>query len=288
MAGRRQHYLPRLLQRGFLDASVEAERTWLHRRGGPAKLVGIADVGVGEYFYSRPVAGEVTLDDVITDLEGDLSAVIGSYRATAAGAAVDPMVAARTVHHLVTRTAHIRSLLSQAGTRFFESIETLFADPGRLATMMGLGDTSSAPQVVETIREAVARLVPLGLPAALSERLLSFYLREKGPGHLAGTSEPIRAAFAGLLPTIADQVRETHSEILSQDPADHLWIETLSGFSWHVEHREGLILPDAVGLASDGEGPLLPLLFTDRASAAAVVLPVASDRLLVGLSPAQR
>ncbi|HEX6010301.1 MAG TPA: hypothetical protein VFY87_00565 [Geminicoccaceae bacterium] len=47
MAGKRQHYVPRLLQRGFLDdPSDEVERTWLHRRGADARLVGIRDVGV--------------------------------------------------------------------------------------------------------------------------------------------------------------------------------------------------------------------------------------------------
>jgi hypothetical protein len=56
MAGKRQHYVPRLLQRGFLDdPSDEAERTWLHRRGVDARLVGIRDVG-GE-ISNAPLSG---------------------------------------------------------------------------------------------------------------------------------------------------------------------------------------------------------------------------------------
>jgi hypothetical protein len=56
---------------------------------------------VSEYFYSRPVAGEVTLDDIITELEGDLGAVIGGYRSAAPGDRIDAAVAGRTVLHLV-------------------------------------------------------------------------------------------------------------------------------------------------------------------------------------------
>ena len=53
MAGKRQHYVPRLLQRGFLhDPSEKAERTWLHRRGVDAELVGIRDIGTEDWFYS--------------------------------------------------------------------------------------------------------------------------------------------------------------------------------------------------------------------------------------------
>lgn len=48
MAGKRQHYIPRFLQRGFLDVSdSKADRTWLYRRGEKPRLVGIRDVGVG-------------------------------------------------------------------------------------------------------------------------------------------------------------------------------------------------------------------------------------------------
>ena len=79
MAGKRQHYVPRLLQRDFLDdPSDEAERTWLHRRGADAWLVSIRDVGVEDRFYSRKSPdGMPTLDDAITDLERDLAACYG-------------------------------------------------------------------------------------------------------------------------------------------------------------------------------------------------------------------
>lgn len=286
LVGRRQHYLPRLLQRGFLDTeSGEAERSWLHRSGGVPRLVGIRDVGVGEYFYSRPVPGEVTLDDMITDLEGDLSKVIEGYRAAPPGERVDPAVAARTVHHLITRTAHIRSLLTEASTRFFEEIEAVLTAPGQLAAMMGLGSTDLSPLVRDKVRETAAMLVPLGVPEALSERLLAFYLREKAPRHLAETSAPMREAFQNIQPAIAGTVRETHDKILSLDPAEHRWIDRLVQFDWHVAEAEGLILPDCVGLASGSAGPLAPLLFCDSESAVFVALPVASDRMLIGVAP---
>ncbi|RKF17690.1 hypothetical protein D6851_15630 [Altericroceibacterium spongiae] len=286
MAGRRQHYLPLLLQRGFLDKeSGEAERSWLHRKGGPPRLVGIRDVGVGEYFYSRPVPGEVTLDDMITDLEGDLSKVIDGYRAIAFGKCVDAWDAARTVHHLITRTAHIRSLLDQASTRFFEEIEALLDAPDKLAAIMGLGSTELSPLVIDKIRESAGMLLPFGVPEALSERLFTFYLREKAPGHLAEASVPMRKELQSIQPEIAGMVRETHDKILSLDPAEHRWIERLAAFEWHVAEAEQLILPDCVGLASDGAGPLVPLLLCDGESAASVALPVASNRMLVGVAP---
>src|SRR5689334_506416 len=115
MAGKRQHYLPRLLQRGFLhDPAEEAERTWLHRPNTRAKLVGIRDVGVEDWFYSRKsIDHQPTLDDLITDIEGDLSNTIHALRAKSAGAIVNSQLAAHCVVHLVMRTDHLRGLMSK-------------------------------------------------------------------------------------------------------------------------------------------------------------------------------
>lgn len=225
------------------------------------------------------------MDDTITNLEGELSKVIDSFRAALFGAPVDAAVAARTVYHLVTRTAHIRSLLTNGFVRLLESIDALLADSDRRSAMVGLGSTALSPRVVNAIQSTVAKSVPFGVPEALSERLLAFHFREQGPRHLAETSATMREALAGVLPGIARQVREAHEAILAQDSAEHRWIERLAGFDWHVEHVDGLILPDAVGLASDGTGRLLPLLFTDGESIAVVTMPVASNRLLMGLRP---
>src|SRR5262245_38543213 len=103
MAGKRQHYIPRLLQRGFLHEPLEdGERTWLHRRGVLARLVGIRDVGVSEYFYSKLATdGTATLDDLITGIEGSLDSEIAAIRVAPIGEPIDAVVAARLTAHLL-------------------------------------------------------------------------------------------------------------------------------------------------------------------------------------------
>jgi hypothetical protein len=126
MAGKRQHYIPRLLQRGFLhDPKEEAERTWLHRRDTEPKLVGIRDVGVEDWFYSRNPDGlKPTLDEAITEFEGDLSATVNSFRAMSHKASVDAVLAAECVVHLVMRTNHLRNVMSKGFTSILEEIES--------------------------------------------------------------------------------------------------------------------------------------------------------------------
>src|SRR5688500_17203019 len=122
MAGRRQHYIPQFLQRGFLSTqSDQADLTWLHLRNTPPRLVSTRDVGVGEYFYSKLAAdGSSTLDDLITELECGPLADLASIKRTPIGELIDPTVAIRLVAHLTVRTAHVRECFEHASTLLFD------------------------------------------------------------------------------------------------------------------------------------------------------------------------
>jgi hypothetical protein len=284
MAGKRQHYVPQLLQRGFLaQPSEEAERTWLHRRGAKARLVGIRDVGVEDWFYSRKATdGQSTLDDAITDYEGDLSKSVRVLREAPFGSPVDAHHAAETVVHLVTRTAHLRGVMSAGMTSIVREVEALFSDPARLGGMMGLTGPALAGAVTDAIRSTAADLVPVGIPSAFSERLLTAIMRELGDQFVAQAVAMLGPLFPNLFGGLADKVRDAHNGIVAKPLEDHGWVKALAGFDWTIEAAVDLILPDCVALARERDGVLAPLLFTTAAEAEIVVLPVASDRMLVG------
>lgn len=284
MAGKRQHYVPRLLQRGFLDDSSNgAELTWLHRRGADARLVGIRDVGVEDWFYSRKSPdGTPTLDDAITDLERDLSASVGAVRASAPGSSIEARAAAHTVVHLVMRTAHLRRVIAAGMTSITNEIESMFTDRARLSEMLGLTGPAPASIVSDAIRDSAAELVPAGIPAAFSERLIAFELRELGERLIERTATMIGPIFPQLFSGLESRVREAHNSILAASPESNGWITALSEFKWTVEAGVDLILPDAVALAREDDGPLMPLLFTKATDVRAVIMPVSSDRMLVG------
>lgn len=58
----------------------------------------------------------------------------------------------------------------------------------------------------------------------------------------------------------------------------------MSALAWRVTHpSEPLILPDCVGVGFDKNGKGLPLMMIDREDLYSIVMPIASDRLLVGM-----
>lgn len=287
MAGKRQHYLPRFLQRGFLiereDPEKEGERTWLHRLGAPARPVGIGDVGVEDWFYSRKgLLDEVTLDDVVTELEKGFSRDVATLRTFTPDVAIEPKLAAKTVVHLVMRTAHMRRTMSTGITGLIEEIGALFTDPDRLTAMIGFTSPELAVVVTDGIRDAALKLAPAGIPPAFGERLFTFFMRERGDELAANARTMMAPLIPTLLEGLAGQVRDSHNELVAQELDDHGWVAVLSGFSWSVDVASDLVLPDAVALSRSAAGPLEPLVFTGGTDTELVLLPLARDRMLVG------
>jgi len=282
MAGKRQHYVPRLLQRGFL-AELDGERTWLHRAGGPARLVGIKGVGTEDWFYSRKGApGEQTLDDAITAFEQDLGKDVAILRTTPPDTPIEPGLAARITVHLVMRTAHLRQTIEQGIDGITDEIESLLTDPTRLGAMMRIGSPSLGSAAMDAIRSTAQNLVSAGLPAPLSERLLSFFMRERGVELATQAVATLTPMLPTLFNDLASRVRDSHNEIIAKPLDDHGWVNALTGFQWTIEAGVDLILPDAVALARGSGQALAPLLFTTVADAELILLPVTHDRVLVG------
>lgn len=284
MAGKRQHYVPRLLQRGFLDDPTDAaERIWLHRPGTAARLVGIRDVGVEDWFYSRKATdGAPTLDDAITDYEHDLAKNMRTLRDAALGAGIDAALAAETVVHFVLRAAHLRRIMSSGATSATDEIAALFTDPARLGAMLGLTGPVLSSAVTDAIAENAIKLVPAGLPSALTERLMAFLVREVGDELVAQAVAMFGRSVPTLFSGFAAKIRDTHNSLLEKPLDENGWVAAFRMFDWSVEAASDLILPDAIALSREDGGPLEPLLFTSAADAALVLMPVTHDRMLVG------
>lgn len=285
MAGKRQHYIPRLLLRGFLATPVqEAERTWLHRTGEPAKLVGIRDVGVQENFYSKLGSeGAPTLDDLITSLEGEIDRDLKTIRIASTGANIDAGLAARLVTHLVLRTAHVRSMFTQASGLILNEITSLVTDTDGMRRYLGI-DSSDPARVSETLVDDVLKKLPLAtlsLPPAFARRVIRFWIRE----HFHSFYEQIQPAASHALEQIkrsmSGAIRDGHNRALAMTD-EVRWISDLAALSWKTHSFTGAILPDCVVLAREIGGGFTPLLLSNRQQIDTVVLPIAHDRLLVG------
>lgn len=287
MSGKRQHYIPQLLQRGFLaTVSDDAERTWLHRRNAEPRLVSIRDIGVEEYFYSRPTSdGSPTLDQFITGLEsGFLSEEVQGMRRLRAGDAVDAHLAAKVVVHLVTRTNQVRAILTQAMETLSNTAALHFADAETFRDLLGFDHPMPSPLLSETLRQTLDAL-PLhqhGIPRQLAERILMFMAREQLPELVARNAKSLRPAFGDYIKRMSSQVRDSHNASLELPDARNRSVQRLSEFDWRIEVTEVAILSDGVALAVEDGSGYVPYTLARHAAVNALVMPLTTDRLLVG------
>ncbi len=285
MAGKRQHYVPRFLQRGFLyDPHCDAERTWLHRRGARARLVGIRDVGVGEYFYSKLRAdGVETLDDVITAIEGGLDGELSALRRAPVDEPIDPKVAARLTTHLMLRTAHVRSVFEQGAVQIFNAAIPVLSDPNVVRDHIDLDKLGGAAAFQGGVDDALKSLPldALAIPHPLARRMLSFMSRERFDSFFAGAGPMIVQALTEMTKNIPVQIREAHNKSL-EAIQNSRWEERLAELSWSTQEVVGAVLPDCVVLAREKGQDFTPLLLSDREKVELVILPLSHDRILVG------
>lgn len=288
MAGKRQHYVPRFLLRGFLaDPDAEAERTYLHKRDDEPRLVGIRDVGVGEHFYSNLTGdGTKSLDDFITDIESGPLHDLSFVKSAPVGKSIQSGVAVRLISHLTVRTAHLRGMLQRATSQILDEMGRLFTDSGRVRAYLGVDDMGSNT-ISARITAELMNLAPLAtapdVPPTFLERLVAYFVREHFDEFLAKLGPDATEGLAQMQKGLRAIIRDGHNKALRQALPDLSgWEKGLEGMSWRTHAVAGAILPDCVVLGRELGQAFAPFMLCDKDSLDLVVLPVAHDLLLIG------
>lgn len=288
MAGKVQHEIPQLFQRGFLiPGTSDAERIFVFRKGGASFPSNINRSGAQSYFYSEPSAdGSATLDDEITDYEGRLGGLVQTLRSVPVDGTADSEIAAEVIAHLTTRNAHLRGAFSHGITSFAEGARLAFSDEDNVRRLVGL----NGPEVTDIFREHLAKAVAkepfmaaLGIPATILEKLAFAAIRE-GFSPFFAEQLPSIEGMLGLLSGSAEETaRDSHRQALSKSTAPDVRVAMLSSFHWQVAAAVAdLILPDCVALAIEENGDTHPLMMASPKDIEIVLLPLTSHTLLIG------
>jgi len=282
MAGKRQHFLPRLLTSGFASCQTTKEiYTCLFEQSGEPRQENIVNVAVEGYFYGR----ESTTDLELTRLEGtSFGPLVHSIRATSAILSSSTDEVADFVASLVTRSPNLRELIGDAATAMGSALSQ-YSDPERLKRALmryvddhpdeilglflqpyGITRVSSIPMnkrlyVLNRVREFLAAELP---DLTLQASVAAGHVRE----HVM--TEPA--------------VRKWHLDALQEDVTGTARGAPLKSFTWAVSRvgTGALILGDV--------GPIRYLLREQRYEALiepedcpqVVILPISHGLLLRG------
>ena len=297
MSGLKQHYIPQFLLRGFGRAGGGKNvQVTVHSRTRGTFRTATHGVGAQRAFYSYPAAAAQaeTLDDRITTHEQQLAAFIDELRGSHPDTVVDATAAAEAVAHLSIRVAHVRDAFTSAMIDLLGGVEKVLLDPQAVAKFLKLGEPAPSRIVRDLLKQAWTEHRPELQRRGFSRDAFDrFMIQQFRAGFRAAMAEvtPLLAPLVQSLQSRAGEaVRKAHVEALTKALAPVPRVEALARLTWKVKTgpEAGYILPDCVAVAILDDGNCLPLAFADEDRIHAVLMPLAHDRLLVGMREGRR
>lgn len=291
LAGRKQHYLPQYLLRGF-----EASRTGkmsqvvVNKKGTPAYKTSTEGVAAKRDFYSQPGDGVTdTLDDVITDFERTtFNPFLDRVRAALPNEPVDSEDAASAVVHLTIRAAHLRGSFAHLMRTMVTRFDEILSDPERVRELLGVDSTSQKSLLTEEIRRTFDALPMAALPAkdrVIFEKMARFRVREKLDAQMPKSAPIMRDYLSMLEQGIPNMVVQGHTTALEQSLVPTARLDALKKLCWRVlavESPSHFVLPDCAAVAGTPSGRLQPAAMSSNEEISWVAMPLSATQVLVG------
>ncbi|MBK9442418.1 MAG: hypothetical protein IPN53_14395 [Comamonadaceae bacterium] len=288
MAGRKQHFIPQALQRGFGVVEGKATRVYVFRKGQECYRSSTEGVAAQRDFYSEP-SDEQSLDDIITTYEGSvLAPAVAALRAADVGS-FDSHVAAAVVVHLSFRSAFVRGSFSAIATEMLDYFADAIRSDQTARALLEVDSLKAESTLVKLIEEEIAsqfRALPESGMNALA-KLVHFRAREKFPQMFPALATMFLQQIGMLLEKIPEMIVNGHSKALERDLVPARRVERLKAMNWQIiatEPPTHFVLPDclAVGSKTSDFQEMVPYWLLSDDELAGVVMPVCSSKVLVG------
>ena len=283
MAGKRQHFIPQFLQKGFASRITKSGTfTWVFRRGVVPFNTNIINVGEEGRFYTYD--SDTEADDLITKAESEFSDLLHSIREGVASSLSDPRLP-RMIAHLEIRTRHLRANLEKLSKFVTSSILDFVEDQDAFADKMKEVFYGNA----STWRSRLAKgFSEAGIPPHLLDLFVESAMSEQ-PTLIDQQKSYFSKFAAALRPLLSNMLTQTaksnHIEALKQSIAPKEKVEKYRDLIYKIlpnTEKEPLILGDSVVLFRvDGVRPYKTYLDAND-KLVAVYLPLDSARVLVG------
>jgi len=292
LAGRKQHFIPQGLQRGF-EAKHTGLKTqvYVYHPGRPSYLASTDGVAAERHFYSNPsIDGIGSLDDQITAFEShELNLILQQLRAAENGP-VDAEYAAIAIAHLTARTAHVRGTMTSLMDGALSQFRSIVADAASTRQLAGIDSKGIKSPINEMIQDELSKVGLGEFPEKFRltlGRIVEFRLRERFDQLFHQAKDQFGSVFESFETRMAETIAKGHTKALSEMLVSQERVRVLRALDWRVicvDHDDvRFILPDCVAVATSGSGQeFRPLAMLAADDIVTIVMPISSRQLLVG------
>ena len=268
-ASQRQHFLPRLLLKGFAHRKSGKEYyVYEFRRGQGIHEVNIKNVAVSGSFYGD--SEKIKTEQVLSVKESEYAPVLENLRK----GQIDPahkLLIDEFITHLFVRSKYIRDALTQMGQGAFDSIEK-YAQP------------KIPPGFRKLVREKILASDDFRALPRHQRRLMGPKLdRIIDSFFLTGIPTKAFQFLRGKI-DIQELVKRSQSEVLGKLNDPPQWKEKLEPLAWSVrEYSSGIfVLGDLGPIARFMDSDDFQAPIKGGTSLDGIFLPISSQHLLVG------
>lgn len=275
MAGKRQHYIWQMLQRGFSWQEHSDNHIWVYRNGVPPERTVTRKFGQSSNFYG-PSGSDA--DENITKFENTTQSFIQDARKMEDGQFVDVNVSASLVAHLEMRSLFLRDEISRLSQRMIDFIRECMTSPKYYQEIMSA--------YIENHPEALdAEMDKAHIDQSIRPIIREYFLQ--AAPKLIRESAPKVADMANLLfdklaDNISEIARNAHNKALLQDFSEIKRTDSHRSLSFSIlrSQNSDLILPDT-SLAFFTRTGCTPVSSKDTL-VEAVVVPLSVDVAIIG------
>lgn len=292
MAGRKQHYIPQHLLRGFqASRSGKNVQVIVYRQGKAPFPSATEGVAAERDFYSPPSTdGTDTLDDLITKFETEhFNPILDTLRNVKNGE-VERLQAATAVVHLTLRAAHLRGAFAGFVREFLAQFRVVLQDTEATRAFAGVDSPLPDSHLAQEIAQELDALPLASLPPkdrTLIEKLTRFRVREKFDESLHALLPLLQKRLIGMEQALPAAIDRGHLNALERSLVSEARVATLMNLRWQVISLLGaqhFVLPDCVAVAGiDGAATdLQPYTMAADAEVVLLAMPISSTQVLIG------
>lgn len=280
MAGKRQHILPRFLLKGFVERRQGKEAyTFVYKRDREPYKTNINNVSVEGEFYGK--TGKGTTDDRITKLEPQFDEMLKDLRQKDDQTEIFDKRIAEFIGHLCIRTKHLRDSFRESTEYILKKLMVHVSDPENVKKIM-LNRPELIKQSIE--KEFNERKIP-----SAYHGILRPMIEQMVPNLLESQKSEMASLFRLILNEVIgglkNAITEGQIKVLRLNPVPEVRIESYRTFRWFVyKSTQPLILGDYGCLFEIQDTKNFKSITVSDEVIENIFLPIASDRLLVGVS----
>lgn len=292
MSGRKQHFIPLCLLRGFGRSSGRSKtQVVVYSHDNGIFLASTDGIGAERNFCSEMSVegGADTLDNKITVYESDLGEVLKRLRAASDWEPVAAADAANLVTHLAVRNGHLRNSASYGFQLMLEQLSRAFHDREVAAALLGISSDLPSSKLVEKCKEVwrnhSLELIPRGISEQQFQVIAHAFFKQNFSQLFELMCPLIQKVIMDLSHNCLDIAADSQRKSLDASLAPPRRVQLAQSMNWIVAHSVlPLVLPDCVSIGIDNRGIVRPLVFSESESTDTILMPVAADRLLIGYS----